>query len=177
MMNVRQASVDDIGTISAIDSSASERFRSIPALADLAGDNESTEKINKWLENGRVYIVEDNPKSIGFIAAHAEDSVIHVDEIAVSLENQGKGAGTMLLDAVADWACEMLCQSGASTARVSLTTYPDVSWNGPWYRKYGFEEVDAESVGAWLVAQESEERWLIREGYRRGCMLLEIPVK
>lgn len=174
IMILRQACSDDIGTISAIDSSASYRFKVIPALADLAGDDEQTsEKVRNWLANGRVYIIEDIAKPRGFVAAHQQDSILHIDEISVSLESQGKGLGATLLNAVIDWAGDIARHSGTTSARVSLTTYPDVPWNGPWYRKHGFKEVEAENVGAWLVAQEHEERWLVREGYRRCCMLKE----
>ena len=61
-------------------------------------------------------------------------------------------------------------------ARVTLTTFADVSWNGPWYRKHGFSEVAAEALGPEHVHKmlyDEEERGLVRPGYRRCCMIWE----
>ena len=174
---IRQALEEDIASIIAVDSSATVKFGTIPALAALASHQESPEKIQQWLGLGRVYLLEVGSKPLGFVAAHPVDSVIHIDEIAVLSASQGKGIGTMLLNALIDWAKEIAYQAEVRVARVTLTTYPDVPWNGPWYRKYGFKEIEAQSIGPWLVAVENEEGNLVRPGYRRSCMLLEIPLR
>lgn len=176
-MIIRQALEENIASIIAIDSSATVKFGTIPALADLASDQESPEKIQQWLRVGRVYLLEADAEPLGFVAAHQIDSVIHIDEIAVMSDSQGKGIGKMLLNAVVGWAKEISCQADVWAARVTLTTYADVPWNGPWYRKFGFKEIEAQSIGSWLVAVENEEHDLVRPSYRRCCMLLEIPLK
>ena len=76
----------------------------------------------------------------------------------------------MLLEAAFQWAESIAREKGRETARVSLTTYLDVPWNGPWYRKHGFVEVNAEQIGSWHV---EEMKYLVRPGWRRCCMLWE----
>ncbi len=173
---VRIATTADIDSIWAIDSSATQKFASIPTLADLAKSEDTPEKFHQWLQKGRIYIVEDQGKVAGFIAANIVDDVLYIAEVAVHTDHQGKGVGLTLLNAIFEWAHEIAYENGSGTARVSLTCYPDVPWNGPWYRRQGFREVDAESVGPWHVqkmAWDGGERDLVRPGYRRCCMIWE----
>ena len=167
---IRPASKSDIDHIWAIDSSATMKFASIPALADLASPEESPEKFERWLEHGRVYLVEDLTGPAGFIAAFEIDDVLHVNEIGVHEDRQRRGLGVLLLEAVFKWAQDIAQEKNREFARVCLTTYPDVPWNGPWYLKNGFKEVDAEAIGPWHVV---EVKHLVRPGYRRCCMLWE----
>ena len=168
--HIRIASKTDLDRIWAIDSSATKKFASIPALADLAAAEETSEKFEYWLEHGRVYLVESSDLALGFVAAQENDDVLYIVELSVHEDHQRRGFGAVLLEAVFEWAESIARREGRETARVSLTTYPDVPWNGPWYRKHGFVEVDAEVIGPWHV---EEVKYLVRPGWRRCCMLWE----
>lgn len=173
---LRLGNIHDIPRLCAISGSATKKFGSIPILADLAEDYEEPLTIQKWLTIGNVYLVEEDEIPLGFIAAYPLDNTIYIAEVAVDADHQRKGIGGVLLKAVCRWATERASYEGSSKARVSLTTYPDVPWNGPWYQKFGFEEVDAEVVGPWHVekmTKDADERRLVRDGYRRCCMLWE----
>lgn len=130
---------------------------------------------------------------LGFVAAGPRDAALYIAEISVRREAHGQGVGTALLEAVFAWARERTDaqrsivpvdydnRTGACgadlpvehrTTAVSLTTYADVPWNGPWYGRRGFREVAAEEIGPAHVeiAQSAEERKLERPGFRRCCM-------
>ena len=110
---------------------------------------------------------------IGMIAALPRDSTVYVHEVVMRSEFAGKGIGRVLLKKVFEWAREEAKKTGTQ-ARVSLTCYADVPWNGSWYRKNGFREVDVRDVGPWHVSKmeyDEKVRGLPREGYRRCCML------
>ena len=177
--SLRTATVDDIPRICDIESSASGRFGSIPELADLAQGEElqaMTLKAQQWLAVGRIYVADHHAQIAGFIAAHPMDDALYVAEISTHADHQRKGVGGMLLDAVFQWALVRAMHDGTRVARVSLITYAEVPWNGPWYGKRGFQEVNAKSVGPWHVqkmTKDEEERNLVRPGYRRCCMLWE----
>ncbi|KAJ9607136.1 hypothetical protein H2200_008208 [Cladophialophora chaetospira] len=175
--HVRPASESDIDYIWAIDSSATKKFGSIPALADLAASEESPEKFESWLNQGRVYLVEERDAPVGFVAAHEVNDVLHINEIGVHEDHQGKGIGALLLQAIFEWGQDIARQNNRDVARVSLTTYADVAWNGPWYKKHGFRKVEGELVGPWHAEEAKQDvQNLARPGYRRCFMLWEKKV-
>lgn len=179
-VNIRAGTEADIEQICQIDTDASSRFASIPALADLAdGSHGPLEpaKVQDWLANGGVYVAQNDQGLVGLIAVQKRDGVLYVAELSVNESQQGRGLGGMLLGQVFDQARQMARRDGKDTARVSLTTFPDVPWNGPWYRRRGFREVDPQTLGLWHVEKaQQDDRDLARPGYRRCCMLREESV-
>ena len=179
-MHLRAATNTDIPRICHVDTDASSRFASIPALSDLADGSHGPlepHKVQEWLDQGDVYVVEDGTSLSGFVAAQPKDGVLYVAELSVLESRQGHGIGSMLLDRIINQARQEAGASGGTSARVSLTTYADVAWNGPWYRKRGFREVEPESVGSWHVEKaRQDDRDLARPGFRRCCMLREEDV-
>lgn len=62
-------------------------------------------------------------------------SAAHLEQVAVHLPEHGRrGIGTALIEAVCAQARWEGCRS------ISLCTYVDVPWNGPFYRRLGFVE-------------------------------------
>ena len=151
------------------------KYQSIPELADLAVGETTPEKFEGWLNEGRVYLVEEDHMPLGLLATSVRDGMVYINEIAVHAESQGQGIGALLLAAAFEWAEGMFEAGEIESARVSLTTYTEgVSWNAPWYRKHGFKEVEADTVGRWHIYKmkyDKEERTLDRPGFRRCCML------
>ena len=171
---LRNATALDIPQIRAIGGSATKRFGSIPELTDLANDLEEPLTIQKWLALGRIYLAEELGNAVGLIAVYPLDVALYIQEVSVIESHQGKGVGKFLMDAVFQWALVRAMHDGTGTARVSLITYADVPWNGPWYRKHGFKEVDPALIGPWHVEIAGEDgQKLERPGYRRCCMLWE----
>ena len=174
---VRTATPSDITQICNISASATKKFATIPDLIDLADDCEEELQIEKWLDQGKVYLVELTETSIGFIAAYPMDTAVYIAEVSVEEGFQGRGVGGMLLSAVKQWAWTRCRDEGLKSPRVSLITYADVPWNGAWYRKHEFKEVDPAVVGATHVEMAADDKIkLERPGYRRCCMLWESDI-
>lgn len=172
---LREATENDTKTLTAIELDAVALFKAVPELADLGETHASPDQLSTWLSSGRIYIAEDNGKQVGFVAAVTMDTTLYIAEISTVQEYQGKGVGTTLIAAVLDWARELSAATG-SKPRVSLTTYREITWNAPYYRKRGFKEVEAETLGPKHVEKmmyDRGERNLVRPGYTRCCMLWE----
>lgn len=178
--SIRAASATDIEQICRIDTDASSRFASIPALVDLANGSHGpleSRAVEHWLATGTIYVLDDGISTLGFTAVQPKDGVLYIVELSVLASQQGRGLGSLLLVRVFDHARQSAKDSGSSIARVSLTTYPDVPWNGPWYRKRGFQETSPQSLGPWHVGKaRQDDQDLARPGYRRCCMLREEAV-
>jgi GNAT superfamily N-acetyltransferase len=59
----------------------------------------------------------------------------HLEQLSVHPDHAGRGMGRSLLKAGCDWA------AAAGYAELTLATYRDVPWNGPFYASEGFVEV------------------------------------
>ncbi len=69
---------------------------------------------------------------IGYAALKPVDHLAHLCEIDVHIDHGGTGIGRALMAAVDAWARER------GYPGISLTTFIDVPWNGPWYARQGF---------------------------------------
>lgn len=173
--SIRTATSADIDEICRIDVAASATFGAIPALEELtngsAGHFEPA-TVADWLAAGCIYALEDAEGGmLGFTAVQSRDDCLYIAEISVLPAYHGRGLGSRLLERVFEHA---RTAAGGAVARVSLTTYSDVPWNGPWYRKRDFREVAPEVLGPWHVARAAQDaQELARLGWRRCCMLWE----
>jgi GNAT superfamily N-acetyltransferase len=95
-----------------------------------------------------VFAVGDPP--VGFVSIELVDGDAHIDQLSVLPGHGGRGAGRALLDAAVRWARD------TGRSGVTLTTFRDVPWNAPFYRRVGFEEVAEPAPG--LAALREAER-------------------
>lgn len=73
---------------------------------------------------------------IGFIATQPFGRDLHIREVSVSPDWQGRGIGSALMR-----ACMIDARNSGFTA-LTLTTFREVPWNAPFYRRLGFTDVD-----------------------------------
>ena len=86
------------------------------------------------LAAGSLWIAESSASRVGYLGALAAGDRLHIDQLDVEREFQGRGLGRRLLATAADWARD------AGLARLSLTTFRTIPWNGPFYASFGFRE-------------------------------------
>lgn len=96
---------------------------------------------------------------VGF--AHVLDlgGAWHLEQLSVDPDHQGRGHGTALLAAV---DTEVAARGGGT---LTLMTYADVAWNGPFYARRGWVEVEPPARLAPMLAAEEREG-LARHGRR-----------
>jgi GNAT superfamily N-acetyltransferase len=83
---------------------------------------------------GSLWVVEIDAERVGYLAALADGDRLHIDQLDVDRGFQGRGIGRRLLATAADWA------KAQGLARLSLTTFRSIPWNGPFYASFGFRE-------------------------------------
>ena len=86
------------------------------------------------MEQAWVACTEDD-RPVGMVFASVREGAVYVEELDVMPEFGRRGLGSRLLNCVCDWAREQRC------AEVTLSTFRDVPWNGPFYRKHGFRDL------------------------------------
>ena len=90
--------------------------------------------IEEAIEAGAdIYVAGDPP--VAFAAVRERDGYTHLEQIAVRTDRSRQGIGGRLLDRVIAHAADR------GSAGVTLLTFHDVPWNGPWYARHGFTEL------------------------------------
>jgi GNAT superfamily N-acetyltransferase len=131
-----------------------EALRSIEEAADAVfadvgiGPFHQSEEDNH-LAQAAVVLVIGNP-AVGFACVEVVDGAAHIWQLSVHPRAARRGRGRALVNAVCDWAV------ANGLPAVTLTTFRDVAWNGPFYARLGFRGVGDLSPG--LAAMREHER-------------------
>ncbi len=72
---------------------------------------------------------------VGFARLGVVGGLAHLEQLSVHPGHSGRGIGTALLEAACTWAAASGYQA------MTLTTFADVPWNGPYYARRGFAEL------------------------------------
>uniref|UniRef100_UPI002453D529 GNAT family N-acetyltransferase n=1 Tax=Nocardia abscessus TaxID=120957 RepID=UPI002453D529 len=80
----------------------------------------------------------------------------------------GPRIGKRLIDRAARWAVT------AGLPAMTLTTFTDVAWNGPYYQRLGFRYLSAEEETQGLVELRAAERAHGLDRWPRACMRAEL---
>lgn len=141
--SIRKARSEDIPLLGPVERSAAEIFRTVN-LGSLADDETTVAPsiLATMVDSNHLLVaVNESDQPIGFVGGMDIDGNFHIVEISVAQAVQGKGVGSALM-------AEMTRQVKEEKFMVmTLTTYRNVAWNGPWYKKLGFQEVTAEEMG------------------------------
>jgi GNAT superfamily N-acetyltransferase len=98
-----------------------------------------------WARGSLWVAVDAADAPLGFLLAEPVEKWLHLLELDVHPGAQGRGLGAALIDAAAAAAPGFGCD------RLSLTTFIDIPWNAPWYRRLGFGEIAAADQPDWLA--------------------------
>ena len=156
-VTVRPGRPDEVEVLRRLEVEAGARFAAV-GMGYVAADEAAPP--SWYLErigDGRLHVaVEALPggqeRIVGYVAASTVDGEGHLDQVSVLESHTGRGIGARLVTEVVAWA------AGRGDHGVTLTTYRDVPWNGPWYRRLGFQEVAPGDLGPELAAIRASER-------------------
>ncbi|KPC36230.1 GNAT family acetyltransferase [Pseudomonas syringae pv. cilantro] len=141
--NLRLSEFSDLPDLRRISAHARDRYKTIPSLAHVA----DLPPLNAdRFEACRVVVAVDQntQKVIGFAAMRLLDNLLYLDNISVVPGASGNGVGKTLLSSVVTHAQDLRVQA------VSLTTFREPLWNGPWFRKHGFGPMPDADIGEGL---------------------------
>lgn len=130
---VRLAQLQDIPQLIAIERSAAQLFLQQPAWRFLAdGPVMSRQQHADFIQQQREWVAESASGEVaGFIAVLPQQQDWHIAELSVDAGWQRRGIGRRLIAEVAMQAKSQGAQ------RLTLTTFIDVPWNAPYYRRLG----------------------------------------
>ncbi len=118
------------------------------------------------LAAARLLLVAGRP-AVGYIRVEEVDGQAHIEGLSVRPNAMRRGVGSALVEAACRWAAEQ----GFRT--VTLCTFADIAWNGPFYSGLGFREVAKPSAGL-RALRESEARLGLDAMGRRWVMARDL---
>lgn len=103
------------------------------------------EDFESHFDDGSVWVAYAQDREPGVLMGWASASIIdgagHLDQVSVDPSVQKRGIGTALVGQVCDWA------SNLGLDAVTLTTFSEVEWNGPFYARRGFVALSDDDLG------------------------------
>jgi ribosomal protein S18 acetylase RimI-like enzyme len=153
---VRPATADDLPLLAEIDSRAETLF----TVAGLQLPH-IVFPVDK-LPNAKAVFVQGRPP-VGFVRVEEVDGLAHVEELAVLPSHMRRGIGSALLESACAWA------ASNGYPAVTLITYADVPWNGPFYAARGFVEVS--TLTPQLAELRDWERTVGLDELGRRCVM------
>jgi len=146
---IRVARPDDLAVLPLIERAAAAQFRATPYPEMVDADLVSAE-----VDLAQEYVwvaVDPADQPIAFAIVHLLSESVHLHELDVHPDYARQGLGRRLIATVADWA------RARGATKLTLTTFDDVPWNGPYYVRLGFRTLDLATLSPGLQAVRQTE--------------------
>jgi GNAT superfamily N-acetyltransferase len=92
------------------------------------------------LTRDRAWVIAANGDPVGFVIVREFADAVHIHEIDVHPRCARRGLGRQLIEHVAAWA------RTKRATKLTLTTFGDVPWNGPYYSRLGFSTIPVDTL-------------------------------
>ena len=166
---VRAARGSDPPLLREVERAAGSLFA--PLGMDLVAEDEppTVATLAAYQEAGRAWVrtdADDHP--VAYLLAEVVDGCAHLEQVSVHPQHAHRGLGRELVGALAEWA------DARGLPAITLTTYVDVPWNGPYYERLGFRFLGDEELtpGLRRIRRAEAERGLDR--WPRAAMRREV---
>lgn len=157
-LGVRYAVPEDVPALRELERRAGEPFRTIGL--DVVADDEPPAAVllDAAAREGNILVVEDSsvqrdsrPTLVAWMWLSVVDGDLLVEQVSVDPGYRGRRLGSGLVLSAVERARER------GFPGVVLTTFSDVPWNGPLYRRLGFRDMQDADIGQGLRAVRHAE--------------------
>jgi GNAT superfamily N-acetyltransferase len=165
---VRQVRAADLKHLAAIEDAGGPMFEE--AFGDLTGDpllSPAPRGVDRDDTPGFLLVVGPVGEPVGFAHVEIVEGFAYLAQLSVHPDAMRQGIGTALVRAA------MREARALGHDRLSLTTYRDLAWNGPFYAGLGFVETAHPEPFELLLRQEERRIGLDRHGPR---VVMHIPL-
>lgn len=144
------AAQEEIPDLIAIDLAAGQLFAGTGLLPETElGDHVPADVLSDAIPAGHIHTVRDaKGRLAGFTLTSVRRNALYLDQISVHPDHGRKGLGGVLLQRVIGEAKDR----GLKT--VLLSTFRDLPWNAPFYKRHGFRIVPKKRYETWMLQIE-----------------------
>ncbi len=132
---VRRARPSEYALLPEIERRASALFLAIDWLQLTDGEPSSIEFIEATARSGAVFVATADDVPVGFALTGFLDRALHIHELDVAPPHGRRGLGRRLVEESCAFA------RAEHAPAVTLSTFRDVPWNGPFYESAGFHGI------------------------------------
>jgi GNAT superfamily N-acetyltransferase len=158
---IRVPGVGELERLREVEVSAGRCFADV-GMPEIAADAPpGLAELRRYLAAGRLLVVGE--PVMGYVIWDLVDGAAHVEQVSVHADAARRGLGRALIDRV----------QVVSGLAVTLTTFRDVAWNAPYYRRIGFRELSPDEVTPGLARVRAHEAEHGLDRWPRVCMRRE----
>lgn len=168
LTRIRPAESNDVDAMREIERAAGRLFAEIGMEDIAAHDPFSVDELLQYIRGERAWVAEANSRVVGYILADLVDGSGHIEQVSVHPDHSRRGIGRGLIDAVIEWA------RAQRLPALTLLTFRDVAWNGPYYAKLGFRPLLDVELTPELRSLRAHERELGLDVDGRQAMRLDL---
>lgn len=143
------AAPEDVADLVFADLAASQLFAGTGYLPEAAlKDHVPTDVLEAAMAPGHLTAIRHKGDAIGFALTSVRGDVLYLDQISVDPKHGRKGLGAALI-------AHVVRDAGKRGLKgVILSTFRDLPWNGPYYRRLGFRELPRKQMQPWMLEIE-----------------------
>lgn len=162
---IRPAREDELTRLQYIERSAGTLFARIGMSFVADDDPPSIDALREFVGAGRAWVgTDDTDRPVAYLLADVVDANAHLDQVSVHGDFIHRGIGTALLARMVEWA------QARGLPTITLTTYTEVPWNGPYYERRGFRYLTDDELTPGLKAIRAAEIAHGLDQWPRACM-------
>ena len=153
-MRLRAATPSEIERVREIERASASRFVGT-ARAELAHDEPTdAATLAQRITAGGLLVAEHDRQIVAFVMFREVEGCGYIEQIDVLPSHERRGIGARLIEAVGEVA------RGRGWPALTLSTFKDVPFNAPYYRRLGFADVEMLTPGMAEIRTEHEVRGL-----------------
>lgn len=149
-MPIRPASADEVERVRSIERASATRFLTIDMPEIAADEPTDAATLLRRISSGGLLVSEDAGEAVASVMFRPVDGCAYIEQIDVLPAYAGQRRGAALLDEVAALA------RARGWPALLLSTFREVPWNAPYYRRLGFVDLPDTALPAALLAIRRE---------------------
>ncbi|MDC0721826.1 GNAT family N-acetyltransferase [Nannocystis bainbridge] len=153
-LSFRPARAAEIGRVREIEQISATRFVGTSRAAIADDEPTDVDTLARRIAEGGLLVAAADEIPVAFVMFRELEGCAYVEQIDVLPSHARRAIGAALLDTVTAVA------RSRGWAALTLSTFKDVPFNAPYYRRLGFVEVEALTPGMAAIRVEHEARGL-----------------
>jgi len=153
-LRLRAAELSDIEPVRAIERASASRFLGTDRAWLADDDPTDAQTLAERVAEGGLLVACDGGVPVAFVMFRPAEGCGYIEQVDVLPSHERRGIGARLIEAVAEAA------RARGWSALTLSTFRDVPFNAPYYRRLGFEDVEVLTPGMAQIRAEHEARGL-----------------